>query len=187
MKSFLNIVILVSAFSVLSLNSEAGTGDIGSVGDPTIAPASEVESFVVCGHIPGTVSKNGEEFEIWEKADITLNLDNRTLSFDRYIGVIGQPEKKMFRELSFFERLQLNDFSTRDSGTFSNLEELPVENIKDILGDHIESENVEKIYKGKSFWSEKSGVLIKLKNGDKIFSTGMIYSTYAKHCQQFKK
>ncbi len=187
MKSLLNIVILVSVLSGLSLNSEAGNGDIGSVGDPTTAPVSQVESFVVCGHIPDSVSKNGEKFEIWEKADVILNLDNRTLSYDRYIGVIGQPEKKMYRELSFFERFQLNDFSSRDSGTFSNLEELPVENIKGILGDYIKPENVEKIYKGKSFWSEKSGILIKLKNGDKIFSTGMVYSTYTKPCQQFKK
>jgi len=187
MKSLLNIVILMSALSGLSLASEAGTGDIGSVGDPTVAPASRVESFVVCGHVPGTVSKNGEDFEIWEKADVTLNLNNRTLSYDRYIGVIGQPEKKMYRELSFFERFQLNDFISRDSGTFSNLKELPVENIKAIIGDYIKPENVEKIYEGKSFWTEKSGILIKLKNGEKIFSTGMVYSTYVEHCQQFKK
>ena len=186
MKNLLKIVILVISLSGLSFSTYAGTGDIGSVTVPPTAPAADVEKFVVCGHLPGTVSKDGEKFSIWEKADITLNLKNKTFSYDRYIGVIGQPENETYRELSFIERFQLNDFSSRDSGAFSDIQELPAEDIEKILG-NIKPEEVEKIYRGNAFWSEKYGFLIKLKNGNKLFSTGMVYSSDAKHCLQFKK
>ncbi len=177
MKTIILPLLLVSTFA-FAVDTE-GNSDIGSSGRQT-------ESLIVCGNVSATVSSNGETSQIWEKVDLNLNTDEKTLSYDRYIGVIGQPKTNKDRNLSFSERFKFNNSSTRDSGKFVDLQELDVADVTGIISD-INPQDVEKFYMGETLWSGQQGFLIKLKNGHTIFSTGMVYSTEGAHCQQFKK
>ncbi|MFN8792201.1 MAG: hypothetical protein ACK5Y2_12170 [Bdellovibrionales bacterium] len=148
--------------------------------------AYATESFVACGGASAAISTEKGKFQVWEKVDLELNTEEGYLAYDRYIGIIGQPQNQSYRELTAWERFKLNSSSTRDSGRFTDLQELGAAEAGDLISG-INPEDVEKFYTGETFWSGRRGFLIKLKDGNVIFSTGMVYSSDQKHCQIAKK
>lgn len=148
--------------------------------------AMAAESMVVCGGRPLSVTSKEGEAQVWEKVDLDLNLAEGSLSYDSYIGVYGKPETNSYRALTFVERFKLNNSRTRDSGTFHNLQELDVKEVTHAISSSINPNDVEKLYMGEN-WSYQVAFLAKLKDGNAIFSTGIVYSSQGDHCQQFKK
>lgn len=150
------------------------------------ARAAESQSIVVCGRMSAIVSTEQGQQNIWQKVDLDLNTEEHTLSYRRYIGIIGQPEKKIFREMSLIEQFTWNNSESSDSGVFTDLKELtPSDELKALLD--INPQDVATVYQGETFWARQRGYLVKLKNGTYVFSTGMIYSSNGEHCQMFNK
>ncbi|WP_041577112.1 hypothetical protein [Bdellovibrio bacteriovorus] len=142
------------------------------------------ESITVCGDQSTSVASKDGPSRVWAKVDLKIDLEKGYISYDRYIGIIGDPTEQSYRELTKVERIKLTRLNNRDSGKLVNLQEL---DSSEAIYLNIDPEEVQKFYMGETSWTKKRGFLIQLKNGKTLFSSGALYSTAGEHCQQFLK